>query len=75
MTARAQTDEWQPVVAPDLRFRLEMPAPATKSTADEKEKGHASVRVAWESRRGDQIFNFDYADYDPGWFSEPRRQR
>ena len=69
MSARAQADEWQTVVAPDLRFRLEMPAPAAKSTAEEKEKGHAGARVAWESRRGDQIFNFDYVDYDPGWFS------
>lgn len=67
--ARAQADEWQTVVAPDLRFRLEMPAPVAKSTADEKEKGQAGARVAWESRRGEQIFNFDYVDYDPGWFS------
>src|SRR3954451_16683177 len=67
--ARAQSGEWQNVVAPDLRFRLEMPAPATKTTADEKEKGHASPRVARESKRGQQIFNFDYVDYDPGWFS------
>ena len=52
MNAQAQADEWQTVVAPDLRFRLEMPAPAAKSTADEKEKGHAGARVAWESRRG-----------------------
>jgi hypothetical protein len=69
MNAQAQADEWQTVVAPDLRFRLEMPAPAAKSTAEEKEKGHAGARVAWESKRGDQIFNFDYVDYDPGWFS------
>jgi hypothetical protein len=69
MSARAQADEWQTVVSPDLRFRLEMPAPAAKSTADEKEKGHAGARVAWESKRGEQIFNFDYVDYDPGWFS------
>ena len=69
MNAQAQADEWQTVVAPDLRFRLEMPAPAAKSTAEEKEKGHAGARVAWESRRGEQIFNFDYVDYDPGWFS------
>ena len=67
--ARAQADEWQTIVAPDLRFRLEMPAPATKSTAAEKEKGHASPRIGWESRRGEQIFNFDYVDYDAGWFS------
>ena len=69
MNAQAQAGEWQTVVAPDLRFRLEMPAPAAKSTADEKEKGHAGARVAWESRRGEQIFNFDYVDYDAGWFS------
>jgi len=68
-SARAQSDEWQTVVAPDLRFRLEMPSPASKSTADEKEKGHASPRVGWESRRGQQIFDFDYVDYDSGWFS------
>src|SRR3954470_3848472 len=67
--ARAQSGDWQTVVAPDLRFRLEMPAPATKITADEKEKGHAAPRVAWESKRGQQIFNFDYVDYDTGWFS------
>jgi hypothetical protein len=67
--AQAQSGDWQTVVAPDLRFRLEMPAPASKTTADEKEKGHASPRVAWESKRGQQIFNFDYVDYDPGWFS------
>jgi len=69
VAARAQSDEWQTVVAPDLRFRLEMPSPATKTTADEKEKGHAAPRVAWESKRGQQIFDFDYVDYDPGWFS------
>ena len=69
VAARAQPDEWQTVVAPDLRFRLEMPSPATKTTADEKEKGHAAPRVAWESKRGQQIFDFDYVDYDPGWFS------
>jgi len=68
VAARAD-DEWQTIVAPDLKFRLEMPSPATKSTADEKEKGHASPRVAWESKRGQQIFDFDFVDYDPGWFS------
>jgi hypothetical protein len=69
LAARAQGDQWQAIVAPDLRFRLEMPAPANKTTADEKEKGHAAPRVAWESKRGAQIFNFDYVDYDSGWFS------
>jgi hypothetical protein len=70
VAAHAQSDQWETIVAPDLRFRLEMPSPAAKSTADEKEKGHASARVAWESKRGQQIFDFDYVDYDPGWFSK-----
>ena len=70
VAARAQSDEWQTIVAPDLRFRLEMPSPAAKTTADEKEKGHAAPRAAWESKRGQQIFDFDYVDYDPGWFSK-----
>ena len=66
----AQSDDWQTIVAPDLRFRLEMPSPVEKSTADEREKGHVAPRVAWEARRGDQIFDFDYVDYDPKWFSD-----
>jgi hypothetical protein len=68
LAARAQSD-WQTVVGRDLRFRLEMPAPAQESKAGEKEKGHASERVAWHSSRDGDMFDFDYVDYDPGWFS------
>jgi hypothetical protein len=67
--AQAQSDEWQTVVSPDLRCRLEMPSPAEKSVAAEKEKGNAAPRQSWESKRGQQIFDFDYADYESGWFS------
>ncbi len=67
--AHAQSNEWQTVVGPDLRFRLEMPAPVNKATADTKEKGHAAPRLAWESKRNGQIFDFDYVDYDPKWFT------
>jgi hypothetical protein len=67
--ARAQSDEWQTVISPDLRCRLEMPSPVEKTEAADKEKGHAAPRQTWESRRGQQIFDFDYADYEPGWFS------
>ena len=63
-------DQWQTVVAPDLRFRLEMPAPVNKSTADDKEKGHTAPRVAWESKRDGEMFDFDYVDYDPSWFTD-----
>lgn len=67
--ASAQPADWQTVIGSDLRFRLEMPAPADKTTTNEKEKGHAGERVAWQSKRDDELFDFDYVDYQPGWFS------
>ncbi|OFW97208.1 MAG: hypothetical protein A3D94_00970 [Alphaproteobacteria bacterium RIFCSPHIGHO2_12_FULL_66_14] len=69
IVAGAQPADWQTVVGSDLRFRLEMPAPAAKITAAEKEKGHAGERVAWASKRDDELFDFDYVDYEPAWFS------
>jgi hypothetical protein len=69
-TARAQSSGWQTVVSRDLRFRLEMPAPAVESKAAEKEKGHAGERVAWESKLDGEMFDFDYVDYQPGWFTD-----
>ncbi|MFZ5783449.1 MAG: hypothetical protein ACOY4R_24885 [Pseudomonadota bacterium] len=65
----AQAAEWQTIVGRDLRFRIEMPAPASETKAAEKEKGHASELIAWESKRDGEMFNFDYVDYTPGWFS------
>jgi hypothetical protein len=67
--ARAQDGGWQTVIAPDLRFRLEMPTPVERSTANEKEKGHSSARMAWSARRDDDMFDFDFVDYDPSWFT------
>ena len=64
----AQSD-WQTVVGRDLRFRLEMPAPAKESKAAEMEKGHASERIAWHSTRDGDMYDFDYVDYAPGWFA------
>jgi hypothetical protein len=68
--AQAQPADWQTVVGRDLRFRLEMPAPATETKAVEKEKGHVGERVAWAAKRDGEMFDFDYVDYQPGWFSE-----
>ena len=68
--AAAQPADWQTIVGRDLRFRLEMPAPATETKSGEKERGHASERVAWASKRDGEMFDFDYVDYQPGWFSE-----
>ena len=67
--AASQSADWQTVVGRDLRFRIEMPAPVTETKAQEKEKGHASERIAWESKRDGEMFDFDYVDYEPGWFS------
>jgi hypothetical protein len=68
--AEAQSATWQTIVGPDLRFRFEMPAPVEKTTATEKEQGHVAPRIAWASKQGGQNFDFDFADYDAGWFSQ-----
>jgi hypothetical protein len=68
--AAAQPADWQTIVGRDLRFRLEMPAPAAETKSGEKEKGHTSERIAWASKRDGEMFDFDYVDYQPGWFSE-----
>jgi hypothetical protein len=62
--------EWQAVVGPELRFRFEMPTPIEKVTAPEKEKGHATPRIGWSAKRDGQMFDFDFVDYDDGWFSK-----
>ena len=69
VAVRAQPADWQTVVGRDLKFRLEMPAPVTETKADETEKGHASERIAWASKHDGEMFDFDYVDYQPGWFS------
>lgn len=70
LAARAQPAGWQTVVGRDLRFRLEMPAPVQETKAAEKEKGHAGERMAWASKLDGEMFDFDYVDYQPGWFSD-----
>jgi len=70
LSTHAQSDEWQTIVGPDLRFRLQMPPPVTQNKATETEKGHAGPRSAWAAKRDGQIFDFDYVDYQPGWFSD-----
>ena len=67
--ASAQPDNWTTVVGPDLRFRLEMPAPVKKTEVNEKEKGQAGPRSSWSSKRDEEMFDFDYVDYDPKWFT------
>ncbi|WP_422001083.1 hypothetical protein [Reyranella sp.] len=72
--AAAQTadpsEAWQTVVGRDLSFRIEMPSPVKESRAAEKEQGHASERLSWSSKRDGEMFDFDYVDYSPGWFSK-----
>ncbi len=47
-----------------------MPTPIDKAAAAEKEKGHASIRIGWSSKRDGQMFDFDFVDYEDGWFSK-----
>jgi len=68
--ARAQSAEWQTIVGPGLSFRFEMPAPVEKSVAPEKESGHTAPRMAWAARLEGQNFDFDFADYEAGWFTK-----
>ena len=69
LAAIAQDAEWQTVVPRDLRFRLQMPAPAEQTVTREGEKGLVSPRTAWASKLDDQMFDFDFVDYEEGWFS------
>ncbi len=70
LQTEAQSAAWQTIVGPELRFRFEMPAPVQKTTAAEKEQGQAAPRIAWASKLDGQNFDFDFADYDTGWFSK-----
>ncbi|MBM3645512.1 MAG: hypothetical protein FJX02_14380 [Alphaproteobacteria bacterium] len=66
VAARGQDARWQAIVSRDLRFRLEMPAPAQASVAGEVEKGHAGPRHAWSAKLDNEMFDFDHVDYQPG---------
>ena len=67
--ARAQHAPWQAIVSRDLRFRLEMPFPVEQVTATERERGHASPRQAWAAKRSEEMFDFDFVDYEDGALS------
>ncbi len=70
LRSHAQPADWQTIVGPELRFRFEMPAPVEKSQATEKEQGHVGPRIAWAAKRDGQNFDFDFVDYDKGWFTQ-----
>ena len=46
-----------------------MPAPAEQTVTREGDKGLVSPRTAWESKLDGQMFDFDFVDYEDGWFS------
>ncbi|HYC65792.1 MAG TPA: hypothetical protein VEC14_13760 [Reyranellaceae bacterium] len=67
--AAAQHAPWQAIVSRDLRFRVEMPFPVEQVTAPERERGHASPRQAWAAKRDEELFDFDFVDYQDGALS------
>ncbi|HJQ60944.1 MAG TPA: hypothetical protein VJ890_28830 [Vineibacter sp.] len=54
---------WSDVLAPDLRFKLEMPAPVERRQAAEREASFDGVRTVYQSALAGQNFDFDYVDY------------
>jgi len=65
----AQSNDWQMIVSRDLRFQVSMPAPVEQTTSPEKETGHAGARVAWAAKLDQEMFDFDFVDYDAGYFT------
>jgi len=63
--AASAQDLWAPVVSRDLRFRLEMPAPVEQGQATQ-ERGHAGPRFAWAAKVQEEMFDFDFVDYEEG---------
>lgn len=66
-SAAAQT--WTDVVAPDLRFKLEMPAPVDRGIVNEKESSYAGPRTVYQAALNGQNFDFDHIDYRPDFAS------
>jgi len=60
-SAAAQT--WTDVVAPDLRFKIEMPAPVDRGTVNEKESSYIGPRTVYQAALNAQNFDFDHIDY------------
>jgi hypothetical protein len=60
---RAQT--WSDVIATDMRFRIEMPAPVARKTVDEQEASFAGPRMVYQASGNGNNFDFDYVDYRP----------
>jgi hypothetical protein len=65
LPSMAAAQSWTDVVASDMRFKVEMPAPVERSTADEKETSFAGPRSVFHATQGGQNFDFDHVDYKP----------
>jgi hypothetical protein len=63
--APAGAQSWNDVVAPDVRFKIEMPAPVERRTIDERDASFAGPRSVYQASLAGQNFDFDHVDYKP----------
>jgi hypothetical protein len=63
--ASARAQSWTDVIATDMRFKIEMPAPVERKSVTEKEAAYAGPRSVYQSSIGAQNFDFDHVDYTP----------
>jgi hypothetical protein len=65
LRAAALAQDWSDVIAPDMRFKVEMPAPVQRNSADERDPSFAGPRTTYEAMFGRRNFELDYVDYRP----------
>ena len=65
VSSAAAAQGWTDVVASDMRFKVEMPAPVERKTVDEKDASFAGPRTVYQAQLNGQNFDFDHVDYRP----------
>lgn len=61
--ASAQT--WSDVIATDMRFKVEMPAPVDRKSVNEEDTSFVGPRAVYQATLGGHNFDFDHVDYRP----------
>jgi hypothetical protein len=65
VSSAAAAQGWTDVVAADMRFKVEMPAPVDRKSVDEKDASFAGPRTVYQAQLNGQNFDFDHVDYRP----------
>ncbi|HEX2887983.1 hypothetical protein [Vineibacter terrae] len=70
LSSAGMAQTWTDVIAPDMRFKIEMPAPVDRGTVDEKQASFDGLRTVYQATAGGHNFDFDYVDYQPDFISQ-----